>query len=93
LIDSLSRLSLMAWKIFSLWLGSINIKFELGVQLSSSKSSFEPLWLGSARPNIVGSTITDSLCISGHRTIFLNIFIDKHIFEYIENYNQLYFNS
>jgi hypothetical protein len=29
-------------------------------QLSSSKSSFKPLWLGSARPKIVGSPIPET---------------------------------
>jgi hypothetical protein len=57
LIDSLIWLSLMAWKIRAYGSARSISNLSFWAELGSSKSIFEPIWLSSAQPTIVGSTI------------------------------------
>jgi hypothetical protein len=59
MIDSPSRLSMMAWKIRAYGSARAISNLSFLAQLGSRNSSFEPLWLGSAQPKVVGLTIPD----------------------------------
>jgi hypothetical protein len=60
----LEKFELIAWldqyQIWAFGLSSNNINYELVGSARFQQIKLRPLWLGSARPNIVGSTIPDS---------------------------------